>query len=107
MIFLYHDAKPVEMFPGVTRRTLAVGEALMLTEFTYEAGSKVPMHHHPHEQISYVVKGQYRVTIEEAEIAVEKGDSYLIPPNTPHAQAADEFTVTVDIFSPPREEYKM
>jgi hypothetical protein len=38
VIFLRSDAKPVEMFPGVPRRTLAHGQSLLLAEFTYEKG---------------------------------------------------------------------
>ena len=106
MVFRYIEAQAVEMFPGVTRRTLAVGQALLLAQFTFQPGSEAPLHSHPHEQISYVIEGRYRVTMGEEEFVVEKGDCYLVPPNLPHAQAADEFTITVDIFSPPREDYK-
>lgn len=105
-MFRYADAKPVEMFPGVVRRTLSYGEKLMLTEFTYEKGARVPMHKHPHEQISYVVKGKYEVTIGGEKFIAEKGDSYLVPSNVEHSQFALQKTITVDVFSPPREEYK-
>jgi len=106
LIFKYQDSKPVEMFPGVVRRTLSTGQRIMLTEFSYEKNSKVPMHKHPHEQISCVIQGRYKVWIEGIEYTVEKGDSYLVPPNVEHCQEAIEKTVTVDIFSPPREEYR-
>jgi len=94
------------MFPGVTRRTLISGDRLMLTEFTYEKGCHVPTHKHPHEQISCVIEGKYKVKIEEKVHIVEKGDSYLVPPNMEHSQHAIEKTITLDIFSPPREEYR-
>ena len=94
------------MFPGVTRRTLISGKQLMLTHFTYEKGSYVPTHKHPHEQISCVIKGKYKVYIGGKEHIVEKGDSYLVPPNVEHSQHAIEKTITLDLFSPPREEYK-
>jgi len=105
MIFPRNDAKPVEMFPGVTRRTLAHGRSLLLAEFTYERGARVPLHRHPHEQITYVVEGHYEVTIDGIPSVVEKGDSYLIPPNVEHGQFALERTVTADIWHPPREDY--
>ena len=95
MIFLRSDAKPVEMFPGVTRRTLAYGQSLLLAEFTYEKGARAPLHRHPHEQITYVVEG--RLNIAGIPTVVEKGDSYLIPSNVEHGQFALERTVTADI----------
>jgi quercetin dioxygenase-like cupin family protein len=106
LLFKYRNSKEVEMFPGVIRRTLMSGEKLMLTEFTYERGSHVPTHKHPHEQISCVIEGKYKVIIAGKEHIVEKGDSYLVPPNVEHSQHAIEKTKTLDIFSPPREEYK-
>ena len=33
-----NDATPVEMLPGLVRRTLAWGEKMMLCEFTADAG---------------------------------------------------------------------
>jgi quercetin dioxygenase-like cupin family protein len=77
----------------------------MLTEFTYERSSQVPTHKHPHEQISCVIEGKYKVKIGGKEYIVEKGDSYLVPSNVEHSQHAIEKTLTLDIFSPPREEY--
>ena len=94
------------MFPGVIRRTLVSGDKLMLTEFTYERGSHVPTHKHPHEQISCVIEGKYKVKIEGKEYIVEKEDSYLVPPNVEHSQKAIDRTITLDLFSPPREEYR-
>ena len=105
MIFLRSDARPVEMFPGVTRRTLAYGQSLLLAEFTYEKGARAPLHRHPHEQITYVVEGRYEVTIAGVLTVVEKGDSYLIPSNVEHGQFALERPVTADIWHPPREDY--
>ncbi len=95
----------VQMFPGVARRTLTVGERLMLVESVMEAGASMPLHHHPHEQLSYVVEGAYEVTIGSEKVVCRKGDSYRVAPNVPHAQRALERTVAVDAFSPPREEY--
>ena len=105
MIFFRGDAEAVEMFAGVTRRTLAYGQSLLLAEFTYERGARAPLHRHPHEQITYVVEGRYEITIAGVPTVVEKGDSYLVPSNVEHGQFALERTVTADIWHPPREDY--
>lgn len=86
MIFLKSDAKPGEMFPGVTRRTLACGQSLLLAEFAYEKGAQVPLHRHPHEQATYVVEG--RLNIAGVPTVLEKGED---------GQFALERRVTADI----------
>lgn len=106
MIVRYKDAKPVEMFSGVTRRTLAYGNSLMITEFTWEEGSKVPVHKHPNEQASCIIKGELEITIGGKKFRLKKGDSYTVPPNVEHSQYAVKKTITLDMLSPPREDYK-
>ncbi|GAG14755.1 unnamed protein product, partial [marine sediment metagenome] len=55
----YDSASPVEMLPGVVRRTLTDGDRLMLIEVTVEQGAVVPMHTHPHEQTGYLISGRF------------------------------------------------
>ena len=100
------ETSSIEMFHGIKRTTLVFGEKLMLTFFTYEKGAMMRPHKHPHEQASYVIKGRYTVKIGETERVMEEGDCYFVPPNVEHSQVALERTMSVDAFSPPREEYK-
>ena len=57
MIIFYKDAKPVNVLPGLIRRTLAQGKSLMICEFTFDAQVEVPIHTHPHEEVGYLVEG--------------------------------------------------
>jgi len=100
------ETSSIEMFHGIRRTTLVFGEKLMLTVFTYEKGATMPLHKHPHEQASYVVKGRYIVKIGETERVVEEGGCYFVAANVEHSQTALERTTSIDAFSPPREEYK-
>ncbi len=106
MITLNKDSKPITMLPGLTRRTLAQGQAMMLCEFTFEAHVEIPVHSHPHEQVGYVVKGRVEMTIEGKKYALKQGDSYYAPSNVPHGALTLEPTVIVDTFCPPREDYR-
>ncbi|HWQ29020.1 MAG TPA: cupin domain-containing protein [Dehalococcoidia bacterium] len=99
------DARAVEMFPGVTRRTLNSGERTTLAEIVLAAGAVVPEHSHPHEQVGYVVRGRVRVRIGDQTRDLGAGDSYLAPGGVPHVVEALEDAVCVDIFSPVREEF--
>lgn len=99
------ESTPVEMMPGVVRRTLGCGERTLLCEITLAKRSVVAAHDHPHEQIGYVVRGRllFRIGDEERELAA--GDGYMIPGGVSHAVTALEESVAIDIFSPVREEY--
>ena len=99
------EAAAIEMFPGVTRRTLNSGDHTTLIEVVLAQGSVVPAHTHPHEQIGYVAGGRVRFLIggETRELAL--GDSYLIPGGVSHEVIALEPSVCIDVFSPVREEY--
>jgi quercetin dioxygenase-like cupin family protein len=100
------DATPVEMLPGVTRRTLNSSERLMLIEVVLEKGAVVPTHSHPHEQIGYLASGRLLFELDDERRELAAGDSWLVPPNVPHQVTALELSVAIDVFSPPREEYR-
>jgi len=100
------DARPVEMMPGVVRRTLSTSESLMLIEVTFEKGAIVPLHSHPHEQIGYLASGRILFELGDERRELGPGDSWLVPPNVLHQVTALEFSLIVDVFSPPREEYR-
>lgn len=101
----HDEVAPVEMFAGVSRRTLNHGDATSLHEVTIAQGSVVPEHTHPHEQIGYVVSGRVRFVMPGLDKVLERGDSYLVPGGLPHEVTAIEDAVVVDMFSPPREEF--
>ncbi|MDP2950360.1 MAG: cupin domain-containing protein [Chloroflexota bacterium] len=100
------DATPVEMLPGVTRRTLNSGKRMMLIEVTFEEGAVVPFHSHPHEQIGYLASGRLQFEIAGLRQELAAGDSWLVPSHVPHQVTALEPSVAIDVFSPPREEYR-
>jgi quercetin dioxygenase-like cupin family protein len=98
--------EPVEMVPGVWRRTLAWGERLMVVHVTLEEGAIVPAHRHSHEQITYIVEGELSMEVEGRTYVLRAGDSLLFPGNVEHGATALKRTLVIDTFSPPREDYK-
>lgn len=90
---------------GVAQKTLVYGEKTLMTEFLLEPGSDLPIHHHPHEQTGYLVKGRLKMIINEEEFIAEPGDSWCIGSDINHGAEALEKSVAVEIFSPVREEY--
>ena len=95
-----------QVFEGVTIRTI-YGEKLMMSYVHLQPYSTVAEHSHLHEQMGMVLKGTFELTIDGESRTLKEGDTYLIPSNVKHsARAFDETAIALDIFSPPREDYK-
>jgi quercetin dioxygenase-like cupin family protein len=95
-----------ELAPGVTTRIFA-GEQAMLSVVEIAPGAEGVMHHHPEEQWGVLLEGSaIRFQGEEA-IEVKKGDFWRTPGGVPHTmRAGPEGCRVLDIFSPPRPEYR-
>jgi quercetin dioxygenase-like cupin family protein len=92
------------MAPQIKRR-LVSGEKMMVVEVTLEKGAVVHTHQHPHEQISNLLSGTLEFEIEGEKRVVSSGEVVHIPSNLPHKAVALEDSVTLDIFSPSREDF--
>lgn len=99
------DAQPVEIFPGVFRRTISWGGRAMVVEVTLPRGSKVTEHSHPQEQCGYLVSGRIEFTIDGEARVIEPGGGWSIPGNATHSVVALEDSIAIDVFSPLRPEY--
>jgi quercetin dioxygenase-like cupin family protein len=106
MLTTHDDAPPVEMFPGIIRRTLNAGERTMICEIELAKGAVVPLHTHPHEQTGYLSRGRLLFRIGDEERLLREGDSWMIPGDVPHVVTALEDSIAIDVFSPPRDEYR-
>ncbi len=94
----------VDIVPGVRRRHLS-GDNVMLVEVTLDDGAVVPEHSHVHEQISLVVSGKVEFVVGGQKQVLGPGEAVLIPSNVTHIATALEPSVSLDIFSPPREDF--
>lgn len=97
--------KYIDMLEGVRRRTLAVGEKGLMSEFLLAEGAILPLHSHPHEQIGYLQSGEIILVIGEKEHLVQSGDSWAIQGNVPHAVRVIKEAVVVEVFVPVREDF--
>jgi quercetin dioxygenase-like cupin family protein len=95
-----------ELAAGVTTRIFA-GEQAMLSVVTIQANAEGSMHHHPEEQWGVCLEGSAIRFQGGEEIAVKKGDFWRTPGSVPHTmRAGADGCRVLDIFSPPRPEYK-
>lgn len=95
----------IEIAPGIRRRTLATGSTMYQMRAELYAGSRMPEHHHPQEQIAHVLKGRMRLIVAGVAHELSAGESFYIASNVPHGVETIEDTTVLDTFSPPREDY--
>ena len=96
----------IREFRGVAFELLASGEKSMITKMNYKLGDKVPFHSHPNEQAGYIISGKIQLQFAKYNEILTTGDSYVIPENQAHSVKVIESGVVIDVFTPPREEYK-
>lgn len=105
MIVKNKDRKRRE-FKGVGFWVGATGERMMVTLMEFKAGQSVGRHSHPNEQAGYCLSGRFKLTINGEETLIEPHDSYAIPANAMHSYQILEDSCAVEMFSPPREDYR-
>jgi unsaturated pyranuronate lyase len=94
------------IFPGVVAQTFW-GEKVMVAIVDLAPHSVVTLHHHHHEQLGMLIQGKAIFTIGGVEKTLSAGDCYYMPSNVPHKVVTlDQPSRAIDVFSPPREEYK-
>jgi quercetin dioxygenase-like cupin family protein len=99
------DDVEVEKLSSLIGRQFIIGTNMMIAQVLLKKGANVPLHHHPNEQITYVLKGALQFLIDGKEIIVREGEVLCIPPHVPHEANALEDTIDLDIFNPPRQDW--
>ncbi|GAB6929489.1 cupin domain-containing protein [Paenibacillus sp. JCM 10914] len=97
VIGVWEDAEP-----GVRRRILPPGEHIMMMEVHFEAGAEGYRHSHPHEQMSYCLKGAIEFYIDGELTIIRQGESIAIPGGAQHGVRALEPSALLDGFTPLR-----
>ncbi len=90
---------------GVTRKILASGGTMMTVQFSFEKGAVGTPHTHVHEQVGYVLRGRFELTLGSDKTTLETGDTYYVPSNTVHGVVALEDGVLLDVFTPQRQDF--
>ncbi|MFP4545943.1 MAG: cupin domain-containing protein [Methanomassiliicoccales archaeon] len=103
---IFREGETVEMIEGVRRRMVSCGERSQMIRFELDEGAKLPHHSHPHEQIGYLVKGRLLLRIGDEEYELKEGEGYSVEPDVEHSVEVLDDSVALDVFAPPREEYR-
>jgi quercetin dioxygenase-like cupin family protein len=107
MVFLVSEQENpwIEITPGIRRRTIAAGESMYQMRAELAAGSRMPEHAHPQEQIAHVIKGRMKLIVAGVPHELAAGDAFYLGSNVPHGVETIEDTTVIDTFSPPRDDY--
>jgi quercetin dioxygenase-like cupin family protein len=96
---------PTEHLNPLLERQFVAGEKSMLARLILRAGCVVPLHSHENEQITYILEGALKFSLQGKEVVVRAGEILVIPSNVPHSAEALEDTVDLDVFCPPRADW--
>ena len=99
------DLPEQAVYPGIVGRLIHT-DKVTIGDFRIAAGTILPQHAHPHEQISTVLEGTFVFQVGEETRRCGPGDVATIPPNVPHTGEAFTDCRVIDVFSPVREDYR-
>jgi quercetin dioxygenase-like cupin family protein len=99
------SVNPIEMIKGYHARFIHT-EQMTLNFLEVEAGSIVPEHSHPHEQVSIVTEGEFELTVAGEVMRFGPGKVIVIPSNVKHSGIAITDCKLLDVFTPVREDYR-
>jgi quercetin dioxygenase-like cupin family protein len=94
-----------DVFPGHHAK-IVHSDRMTVVHWRIDEGSSVPEHAHPHEQIVNVLAGRYELTVAGKPLMLEPGMVVVIPGDVRHSGRAITDAFLLDVFSPPREDYR-
>ena len=100
------QVSPVELRPGIQRKTLVYDDKNMLCHFHLSKGAKLELHSHEAAQLGYVISGKVEFFKEDgSSFIAEDGAAYHFPSWEKHGTIVHEDTDFIEYFSPSRPEY--
>jgi quercetin dioxygenase-like cupin family protein len=88
-----------------TSRQYITGQSVTVARFELKRGGVVPLHSHANEQVTSVMSGALKFTIEGREVVVRAGEILQISGAVPHTVEVLEDTIAIDVFSPVRQDW--
>ena len=97
---------PRQLTEAITARVFA-GDQAMLSLVTLAPHAVGKIHSHPEEQWGVMLEGEGVRIQDGREVPVKAGDFWRTPGGVPHGiRAGAAGAKVLDVFAPPREEYK-
>ncbi len=104
--FLFGSETEIEdLGEGITRQVLGFNNQIMMVKVWFEEGSQGYIHEHFHSQVTYVVEGEFDVTVGNNTKTLMAGDCFFMEPNIRHGAICRRAGILIDVFSPMREDF--
>jgi quercetin dioxygenase-like cupin family protein len=100
------DEVPRERLTPTMERQVLWGEQVTMARFHLGQGTHIALHKHESEQFTTVLAGTLKLDVAGREVVVRPGETLLIPAWVEHEAWAMEDTVVLDVFSPPRADWR-
>lgn len=98
------DTVPKEDLSPLIARQVIQTPQMTLMRLSFRKGAVVATHQHVHEQVSAITSGALRFEVNGEELILRAGDVLFVPSSAPHLAEAIEDTVSLDVFTPARED---
>jgi quercetin dioxygenase-like cupin family protein len=99
------DEIALDKVTEMVSQKIVSGANQTLAQIYLKRGALVPLHAHESEQMTYVLQGALRFTVDGEEVVVSEGEMLHIPAFTEHQAEALEDTFELDVFSPVRRDW--
>jgi len=90
---------------GVKRQVLGYDNKIMLVRVDFIENGIGAEHQHHHSQSSFVLKGEFDVTVDGVTKTLREGDSFFVPSGAKHGAICKQAGSLLDAFSPAREDF--
>ncbi len=87
---------------GVWAKPLYCSREVLVVEWRFEPGAKVPEHSHSEFQVTVCRKGRILFKLGGKTVELGSGDYIVIEPGVSHEAMFPEETIVVDLFAPAR-----
>lgn len=102
----FASERPYRIWGGASARAVK-GERVQVSLVDLDPDCLVPEHHHPAEQVGFVIEGAITMHIGDEERLLHAGETYVIPSEVPHwGRTGPEGATVIDVFGPPRDEWE-
>jgi quercetin dioxygenase-like cupin family protein len=105
MLYDWDNIAEREVVPGMHGRFIHSG-GMTFALWRIDAGTALPRHNHPHEQVVQVRSGELELVLDRETHLLTPGTVLVIPPDVPHHGYAKSAVEVLDTFTPVREDYR-
>jgi quercetin dioxygenase-like cupin family protein len=103
--FKLSELEQKQPLPGGSARFVHSAH-MTVAYWNLEAGTVIPSHSHPHEQIVNLLEGEFEFAVDGVQRRMEAGHVAVVPAHATHIGKALTPCRVIDIFYPVREDFK-